>query len=112
MVKLAAKRAQRVRRKLRLSKVSRVRLSVFISNANIHAQLIDDQSSKTIASSSTKLLKLKSANIDSATKVGSDIANKAKEANINTIVYDRGGYLYHGKVKALAEAARENGLKF
>jgi large subunit ribosomal protein L18 len=112
MVKLAAKRAQRVRNKLRKSKLSRTRLSVHISNSNIYAQLIDDVHSKTIVSSSSKVLKLKSANIESATKVGEDIAKKAVKEKIKDVVYDRGSYLYHGKVKALAEAARENGLKF
>jgi large subunit ribosomal protein L18 len=112
MVNLATKRAQRVRNKLRKSKLSRTRLSVYISNNNIYAQLIDDVHSKTIASSSSKVLKLKSANIESAIKVGQDIAKKAAKEKVIDVVYDRGSYLYHGKVKALAEAARENGLKF
>lgn len=112
MVKLAAKRARSVRMKLRKSQLSRTRLSVHISNSNIYAQLIDDVHSKTIVSSSSKVLKLKSANIESAIKVGEDIAKKAVKEKIKDVVYDRGSYLYHGKVKALAEAARENGLKF
>jgi large subunit ribosomal protein L18 len=113
MVKSALKRAQRVRNKLRTSKnANRARLSVYISNSNIYAQLIDDVNSKTITSSSTKLLKLDESNIPAAQKVGKDIAEKAKKQKVSEVIYDRGGYIYHGRVKALAEAARENGLKF
>ena len=90
------------------------RLNVFRSNGNIFAQIIDDEKGTTLVSASIdKELKLKNGgNIEAATKVGELLAKRAKEANIKTVVFDRGGYLYHGRVKALAEAARENGLKF
>lgn len=88
------------------------RLCVFRSNSGIYAQLIDDVNGVTLASSSSLELKEKACNIEVATKVGKDIADKAKKAKIKTVVFDRGGYLYHGKVKALAEAAREGGLEF
>lgn len=88
------------------------RLCVFRSNSGIYAQLIDDVNGVTLASSSSLELKEKASNIEVATKVGKDIADKAKKAKIKTVVFDRGGYLYHGKVKALAEAAREGGLEF
>ena len=90
----------------------RPRLCVFRSNANIEAQIIDDVKGVTIASSSSLELKLKNNNLEAAAAVGKDIAEKAKKAKIKTVVFDRGGYLYHGRVKALADAARENGLEF
>ena len=91
------------------------RLNVFRSNGNIFAQIIDDEAGITLVSASSidKELKLENGgNIEAATKVGEVIAKRAKKAKIETVVFDRGGYLYHGRVKALAEAARENGLKF
>ncbi|UKI58959.1 MAG: 50S ribosomal protein L18 [Clostridium sp.] len=88
------------------------RLCVFRSNQAIYAQLIDDVKGVTIASSSSLELKLKKNNLEAAAAVGKDIAEKAKKAKIKTVVFDRGGYLYHGRVKALADAARENGLEF
>ena len=88
------------------------RLCVFRSNQAIYAQLIDDVKGVTIASSSSLELKLKNNNLEAADTVGKDIAEKAKKAKIKTVVFDRGGYLYHGRVKALADAARENGLEF
>ena len=88
------------------------RLCVFRSNQAIYAQLIDDVKGVTIASSSSLELKLKNNNLEAAAAVGKDIAEKAKKAKIKTVVFDRGGYLYHGRVKALADAARENGLEF
>ncbi len=91
------------------------RLSVFRSNSNIFAQIIDDEAGTTLvaASSLDKDLKLKNgSNIEAATKVGELIATKALKAKINKVVFDRGGYLYHGRVKALAEAARNKGLEF
>ena len=91
------------------------RLNVFRSNSNIFAQIIDDEAGVTLvaASSLDKDLKLENgSNIEAATKVGEAIAEKAKKAKITKVVFDRGGYLYHGRVKALAEAARENGLEF
>ncbi len=89
------------------------RLSVYRSNAHIHAQLIDDVNGVTIVSSSSVVLKLDNGgNIAAASAVGTDIAQKALAAGITTIVFDRSGYIYHGRVKAVAEAAREAGLKF
>ena len=89
------------------------RLNVYRSNAHIFAQIIDDTTGTTLVSSSTLALKLEnSSNVDAATKVGTDIAKKALEKNITSVVFDRGGYVYHGRVKALAEAAREAGLNF
>ena len=89
------------------------RLNVYRSNSHIFAQIIDDTNGTTLVSSSSLALKLESSsNVDAATKVGTDIAKKALEKNITNVVFDRGGYVYHGRVKALAEAAREAGLKF
>lgn len=89
------------------------RLNVYRSNSHIFAQIIDDTTGTTLVSSSTLALKLESSsNVDAATKVGTDIAKKALEKNITNVVFDRGGYVYHGRVKALAEAAREAGLNF
>ena len=90
------------------------RLCVFRSNTNIYAQIIDDEKGNTLVSASSldKDLKLKSLNIEAASKVGELLAKKAKKAGIKCVVFDRGGYKYHGRVKALAEAARENGLEF
>ena len=91
------------------------RLNVFRSNNNIFAQIIDDEKAVTLVSASSidKDLKLENGStIEAASKVGELLAKRAKEAKITTVVFDRGGYLYHGRVKALAEAARENGLEF
>ena len=89
----------------------RPRLSVFRSNKQIYAQLIDDENGKTIASASSLEDKKASGNkIEQAKLVGKDIAEKAKKAKISTVIFDRSGYLYHGRVKSLAESARENGL--
>ena len=91
------------------------RLNVFKSNTAIYAQVIDDESSTTLVSASSrdKELNLKNKrNIEAATAVGTSIAKKCKEVGIKKVVFDRGGYLYHGRVKALADAARENGLEF
>lgn len=89
------------------------RLNVFRSNGNIFAQIIDDEKQITLVSSSSVELKLNNGgNIEGAKLVGKDIALKAKKKNIIKVVFDRGGYLYHGRVEALAEAARENGLEF
>lgn len=89
------------------------RLNVFRSNKNISVQIIDDDAQVTLVSSSSESLKLENgSNIEAATKVGEDIAKQAVKKGITKVVFDRGGYLYHGRVKALAEAARENGLEF
>ena len=91
------------------------RLSVYRSNSNIFAQLIDDEKGVTLVSASSidKELKITDGgNIEAASKVGKLLADRAKKAKIKKVIFDRGGHLYHGRVKALAEAARENGLEF
>ena len=93
----------------------RPRLNVFRSNANITAQIIDDTKGITLVSASTleSELNIKNGgNVEAAKLIGAEIAKRAKKAKIKEVVFDRGGYLYHGRVKALAEAARENGLEF
>ena len=106
-------RHERVREKV-FGTSSCPRLCVFRSNTNIYAQIIDDEKGVTLVSASSldKELNLKNNNVESASKVGTSLAKKAIKAGIKEVVFDRGGYLYHGKVKALAEAARESGLKF
>lgn len=104
----------RIRKKLAGTPV-RPRLAVFRSEAHIYAQVINDEDGKTLCSASTveKSLKQKSgANIAAAKAVGAAIASKAKEKGIEAVVFDRGGFQYHGRIKALADAAREAGLKF
>ena len=90
------------------------RLCVFRSNTNIYAQIINDENGSTLVSASSldKDLKIKNLNVEAASKVGEALAKKAKKAGIKCVVFDRGGYKYHGRVKVLAEAARENGLEF
>lgn len=88
------------------------RLTVFRSNNGIYAQLIDDVKGITLASASVKELGLTGLNVENSKKVGEKIAQKASESGISSCVFDRGGYLYHGNVKALADGAREAGLKF
>ena len=90
----------------------RPRLSVFKSNKNIYAQLIDDLKGHTIAAASTRELEVSNATVETSKNVGTKLAEKAKEAGITEVVFDRGGYKYHGQIKALAEGAREGGLKF
>ena len=110
------KRKLRNRTSIKIRLGSKLRLSVFRSNKHIYCQIIDDAKQKTICSSSTLDTKLKkniksSGSKDAAILVGKDIAEKAKKNGITNIVFDRGGYLYHGRVKSLADGARENGLK-
>ena len=118
MIKKESKNVSRQRRHVRVrNKVSGTakcpRLNVFRSNSNIFAQIIDDEKGITLVSSSSVQLKIKNGgNIEGAALVGKDIAQKAQKNKIKKVVFDRGGYLYHGRVKALAEAARENGLEF
>ena len=104
---------QRVRYAIR-KKVSgtseRPRLAIFRSNKEIYAQIIDDISSSTLASASSK--EAKGTKIEQAAEVGKLIAETAKKAGVEAVVFDRGGFLYHGRVKALADSAREAGLKF
>ena len=106
------RRHARVRAKLSGTKEA-PRLCVYRSNKNIEAQLIDDVKGVTLVSSSSMALKLENgSNIEAAAKVGKDIAEKALAKKIKKVVFDRSGYIYHGRVKALAEAAREAGLEF
>jgi large subunit ribosomal protein L18 len=86
-------------------------MSVFRSNKQIYVQIIDDENGKTLASASSLGMEAM-PKIEQATKVGALIAQKAQEAGVTTVVFDRNGYLYHGRVKAVADAAREGGLKF
>jgi len=113
--KLFQKRRLRVRNKLRKTAYGRMRLSVHRSNKNISAQLIDDLRGVTVAAASTLEKDLESVgvnNVEAAAKVGSKLAERAKAAGVEECYFDRGGFLYHGKIKALADAAREGGLKF
>jgi large subunit ribosomal protein L18 len=107
------KRHARVRTKI-TGTAERPRLNVFRSNKHIYAQLIDDVAGVTLASASTQDNGFEGAgnNVEAAATIGETIAKRAAEKNITAVVFDRGGYLYHGRVKALAEAARENGLEF
>ncbi|MBM7069984.1 50S ribosomal protein L18 [Actibacterium sp. 188UL27-1] len=112
---LFLKRRLRVRNKLRKTNDGRVRLSVHRSNRNISVQLIDDVKGVTLASASSlekDLGVIGKNNVEVATKVGEAIAERAKKAGVENCYFDRGGFLFHGKVKALADAAREGGLKF
>ena len=119
MISKIDRKATRQRRHLRVrTKISGTvecpRLCVYRSNTNLYAQIIDDVAGVTIVSASTldKSVKTKHANKEAAKEVGTLIAKKAIEKNIKTVVFDRGGYIYHGVVKELAEAAREAGLEF
>lgn len=105
-------RHTRITRKLKLNGNELPRLVVTKTNANITAQIFDDATGKTIVSSSSLQLKLKSGNVKACEKVGEDIAKKALAKNIKKVAFDRGGSKYHGRVQALADAARKAGLKF
>ena len=112
---LFLKRRLRVRNKIKAMANGRARLSVHRSSKNISVQLIDDVNGVTLASASTlekDLGFVGKNNLEAATKVGATIAERAKKAGIEECYFDRGGFLFHGKVKALADAAREGGLKF
>ena len=116
MIKKESRNVMRQRRHARVRKnisgtASLPRLNVFRSNKEIYAQVIDDVAGTTLVSSSSKVLKVNGGNIEGAKAVGKDIALKCKNAKIEKVVFDRGGYLYHGRVAALADAARENGLE-
>lgn len=117
MIKATSKNTLRLRRHSRVRKKisgtpEQPRLAVYRSNQYIYVQVIDDVNRITLAQSNSKELKLNSHNIEAAKAVGKDIAEKVLKLKIENVVFDRGGYLYHGRVKALAEAAREAGLKF
>lgn len=108
-----ARRAQRNRTRLKSLSNGRPRLSVFRSDKNIYAQVIDDSKGVTVAAaSSLETAAKRGSNAASATEVGKLVAQRATEAGIKDVVFDRGGYIYHGRVKALADAAREAGLNF
>jgi large subunit ribosomal protein L18 len=107
------RRHRRVRKKV-LGNAERPRLAVFRSNRHITAQVIDDRSGRTLASASTYEADLRagSSNVEAATKVGTLLAERAKAAGVDKVVFDRGGFIYHGRVAALADAARDAGLEF
>lgn len=114
---LQARRKQRVRSRLRRRINERPRLSVFRSGKNIYAQVIDDKDRKTVVAASTLEKDVRDAgksgsNKDAAAAVGKLVAERAVSKGVNEVVFDRGAYLFHGRIKALADAAREAGLKF
>ena len=116
-LKLFNRRKSRTRFKLRKATEGRPRLSVFRSGKHIYAQVIDDTEGRTVVAASTldadvKKGAAKGNNIEAASAVGKLIAERAKSAGVTDVVFDRGGYKYHGRVKALADAAREGGLSF
>ncbi|REC54937.1 50S ribosomal protein L18 [Rhodosalinus sediminis] len=109
------KRRLRVRNKVKAMNPGRLRLCVHRSNRNIHAQLIDDVAGRTVAAASSLEASLGIAgqnNVEAATKVGTTLAERAKAAGVEECYFDRGGFRYHGGIKALADAARDGGLKF
>jgi large subunit ribosomal protein L18 len=109
---LFERRRRRVRTALRKRAGDKPRLSVHRTGQHIYAQIIDDKDGRTVAAASTLGGNGSGANVEAAKKVGSDIAAAAKKAGVTTVVFDRGGFLFHGRVKALADAAREGGLEF
>ncbi|MBO7332928.1 MAG: 50S ribosomal protein L18 [Alphaproteobacteria bacterium] len=108
------RRKRRTRYALKKNASDKLRLSVYRSEKNIYVQIIDDKAGKTLvsASSKDKEITAKGSGVEAAVQVGALIAKRAVEAGIKAVVFDRGGYIYHGRVKALADAARENGLQF
>ena len=115
-IQTAKRRTERTRRRLKAVANGRLRLSVHRSDKNISAQIIDDAQGVTVAAASSlegeKGKKHKGSDVDAATRIGKLIAERAKEKGVDNVVFDRGSYIYHGRVKALAEAAREAGLNF
>ncbi|QSB44265.1 50S ribosomal protein L18 [Altererythrobacter sp. FM1] len=109
---LFERRRRRVRTAIRSRAGERPRLSVHRTGKHIYAQIIDDKAGRTVAAASTLGAKASGANVDAAVQVGKDIAAAAKKAGVTSVVFDRGGFLFHGRVKALADAAREGGLEF
>jgi len=109
---LFERRRRRVRTALRKHAGGKARLSVHRTGRHIYAQVIDDADGRTVAAASTLGGKSSGANLTAASQVGKDIAAAAKKAGVTTVVFDRGGFLFHGRVKALADAAREGGLEF
>ena len=113
-VKLFKKRSLRVRNKLKKTGYGKCRLSIHRSSKNIYAQIIDDSKGVTLVSASTieKSQKYSGTNIEGASKIGSLVAERSIKKGVKSVTFDRGGYKYHGRVKALAEAARSAGLNF
>jgi large subunit ribosomal protein L18 len=109
---LFERRRRRVRTALRKRAGDRPRLSVHRTGRHIYAQIISDADGRTLAAASTLGVSASGANVDAAAQVGKDIAEAARNAGVTTVVFDRGGFLFHGRVKALADAAREGGLEF
>lgn len=109
---LFERRRRRVRTALRARAGGKPRLSVHRTGRHIYAQIIDDAAGRTVAAASTLGLEASGANVLAAAEVGKQIAEAAKKAGVTTVVFDRGGFLFHGRVKALADAAREGGLEF
>jgi large subunit ribosomal protein L18 len=109
---LFERRRRRVRTALKSRAGGKPRLSVHRTGRHIYAQIIDDADGKTVAAASTLGVKTSGANVDAAAQVGKTVAAAAKKVGVTAVVFDRGGYLFHGRVKALADAAREGGLEF
>jgi large subunit ribosomal protein L18 len=112
-----ARRKMRVRKTIRKSAGGRPRLSVFRSSKHIYAQIIDDANGHTVAAASTLEKDLAGslktgADVNAAIEVGKLVAKRARDAGVEQVIFDRGGYIYHGRIKALADAAREGGLSF
>ena len=115
MISKIDKNKVRLKRHARVGTAEKPRLNVYRSNKHIYAQIIDDVKGVTLAQASSQdkdIANTSASKVDLATTVGQEIAKKANDKGIKEIVFDRGGYLYHGRVKALADAARENGLEF
>jgi large subunit ribosomal protein L18 len=117
MIKRQDRKESRLRRHKRVrvhvaGTKERPRLAVFRSLNHLYAQVIDDSASRTVAATSTVAMKAKGNGMTQAQEVGKEIAAKAKAAGVSSVVFDRGGFLYHGRIKALADAAREAGLEF
>jgi large subunit ribosomal protein L18 len=117
LIKRRKRRTFRVRNRIRKSRVQRLRLSIFRSNRHMYAQIIDDEAGKTLVSASTTEASLFGAgkyagNKAAAAKVGAALGSRAAERGIKQVVFDRGPYKYHGRIQALAEAARQSGLEF
>ncbi len=115
--KFTRRRRRATKTRMRIREQGRPRLSVFRSANHIYAQVIDDQQGHTLASASTLDKEVanevaRGGNVEAATRVGHAIAKRAQEVGVGKVAFDRGGYKYHGRIKALAEAARENGLDF
>ena len=117
MIQKESKNVSRLKRHARIRKnlsgtENTPRLNVFRSNTNMYAQIINDETGETLVSASSLEMKLNKCDTETSKKVGAEVAKRALEKGIKSVVFDRGGYAYHGRVKALADAAREAGLEF